>query len=212
MTEIGRQQLDELKIATARLPVVRCSEIVLQTSQYELMRDWYQAVFGLPWAVSTDPRGDTRVRFAGSPKQVRASDVRACFMFLDPDLQGGQTLAIFDVPGTATAPTVDPGINHLQFKHASLSALIERVKLLFRAGIKAHRCSNHGPITSFYFTDPDLNVVELAVTNFATAEAFFTFTRSEKFRQNPSGIELDAEDFIRRYDSGEDADTLLAIP
>lgn len=212
MSDVPLDAIERLKPLTARLRPVRCSEIVLQTANYERMRDWYQAVLGLPWAVSNDCPERSGTTYPGSPKQVRASDVRASFMFLDPDIRTGQTLAIFEVPGLADAPCRDPGLNHLQFKHADLTGLMARIELLLAAAIKPHRASNHGPITSFYFCDPDLNVVELAINNFPDRQTFDAFVRSERFRRNPSGIELEPEDFVRRYKSGESPDRLLQFP
>ncbi len=212
MSDVPLDAIERLKPQTARLPSIRCSEIVLQTAKYQQMCDWYQAVLGLPWAVSNESPQYSGTSYPGSPKQVRASDVRASFMFLDPDIHTGQTLGIFEVPGVSSSLSGDPGLNHFQFKHRDIHALMARIELLLAAGIKPHRAANHGPITSFYFCDPDLNVVELAVNNFPDREAFNAFVRSEQFRRNPSGVEIEPDDFIRRYKSGESTDQLLGLP
>ena len=54
-----------------------------------------------------------------------------------------------------------PGLDHVQFRHASLGALLDRYEILRDLGIKPHRTMNHGPSTSFYYRDPDGNGVEL---------------------------------------------------
>jgi hypothetical protein len=85
------------------------------------------------------------------------------------------------------------------------------VELLRDAGIDPQRCANHGPVLSFYFKDPDRNVVEFCCNTFATAEETSAFTRSERFRSNPSGLELERDAFLARWRGGESRETLLAI-
>lgn len=196
---------------TAALPTPRISELVLQTAKYLKMREWYKAVIGLSWSINNEAEpSDSRVRYADSPKQVRATDVRACFMVLDPSPSNGQVLALFELPELSYGPTRDPGLNHFQFRHANVPALLERVQILMESGIVAHRAANHGPITSFYFCDPDMNVVELCSSNFDTVEEMMAFVQSDEFRRNPSGIEFDPHMFIDRYRAGEPVKQLLA--
>lgn len=210
MGSIG--SLSGLSKQTTALPAPRISELVLQTSNYVGMREWYQAVLGLPWAVENQANvaGDRR-RFPDSPKQVRASDVRSCFMFLDRSLTHGQVLALFELPELSPSPSLDPGLNHLQFRHASLPALLDRVELLMNHGIEAHRASNHGPMTSYYFCDPDSNVVELCCNNFDDAERLMAFINSEDFKRNPSGVDHDPRGFLERFRKGEPIDQLLRM-
>jgi catechol-2,3-dioxygenase len=198
--------LDELRAATAALPGPWISEVVLQTGSYDVMKPWYGAVLSfenLPQRPAQPP--------AEGEKQVRAADVRACFMRLAPAFPHGGTLAIFEVPGTRAAPTRDPGLNHMQFKNPDLDTLMKRIELLRDAGIHPQRSANHGPVLSFYFKDPDRNVVEFCINNFATAEEMMAFTRSERFQKNPSGLELDRDEFLKRYKSGEPHRQLLSI-
>lgn len=210
--QVTPSPLATLATLTAAQPAPRISEVVLQTARFAAMRAWYSAVLGLPWHLDNAREPATeRARYADSPKQVRASDVRSCFMFLDRSQAHGQVLALFELPELAEGPSRDPGLNHLQFRHAGVPALIERVELLLAHGIEPHRASNHGPITSFYFTDPDLNVVELCSNNFDSAEKMQAFIASDAFRNNPSGIELDARAFIGRFRAGEPLERLLAI-
>jgi hypothetical protein len=99
----------------------------------------------------------------------------------------------------------------MQFKHVDIPALMERVKLLEKHGIVPHRCANHGPISSFYYYDPDKNIVELCSNNFQTQEAFLGYFQSEAYRNNPSGIELDYKEFVARFDSGVSVEELIRI-
>lgn len=205
-------RLAELAARTAPLSPPRISELVLQTAQFDLMRSWFRAVLGLEWSI--DNQGSLpgrRAQFKDSPKQVRASDVRSCFMFLDRSMTQGQVLALFELPELGVGPSRDPGLNHVQFRDTNVPALFDRVELLLEHGIEAHRAANHGPMTSFYFCDPDKNVVELCANNFDSPERMFSFINSDAFKRNPSGVEIDVRAFIARYRSGEPLEQLLRL-
>ena len=206
--------LTALHQRTLALPEIRISEVVLQTSQFNRMTQWYEAVLGNQWSVVNTPKdaATEKQATANGNKQVRASDVRSSFMFIDKSLPYGQLFAIFEIPFVRSSPTTDPGLNHMQFKHVDIPALFQRIKLLEEHGITPHRCANHGPITSFYFYDPDRNIVELCSNNFQTQEAFLGYFQSDAYRMNPSGIELDYKEFVARFDSGVDIEELVRIP
>jgi catechol 2,3-dioxygenase-like lactoylglutathione lyase family enzyme len=201
---------DELRTATAALPSAWISEVVLQTGRYDELKRWYAATLGQPWSFENLPQRPPRAPAEGE-KQVRAADVRACFMRLAPAFPHGGTLAIFEIPGTGAAPTRDPGLNHMQFKNPDLDTLMKRIELLRDAGIHPQRSANHGPVLSFYFKDPDRNVVEFCINNFDTAGEMMAFANSERFQKNPSGLELDRDEFLKRYRSGEPRNQLLSI-
>lgn len=212
-TAPAMQRLQALRDKTRSLPRPWVSEIVLQTNQYDLMRLWYEAVLGGEWFVENAPDPSVKVEnhHGDGGKQVHAKDVRSCFMRLPTVEPYGQILALFELTWLSHAPAKDPGINHLQFKHADLNTLITRVELLRDAGLDPHRSANHGPMTSFYFRDPDENILELCVDNFKTPAEMLQIIRSPAFRANPSGIDFDRDDFIRRYRSGEKEADLLKL-
>jgi catechol 2,3-dioxygenase-like lactoylglutathione lyase family enzyme len=186
---------------------------VLQTNQFDLLKAWYEAVFTSDWAVETTPReGSPQGDRAGAGgKQVFASDVRACFMRLPMPHPYTLTFAIFELKHLAKGPDKDPGLNHMQLKHPDLDTLIRRLELLRDHGIRPHRSANHGPATSFYFRDPDANIVELCIDNFDTAAEKAAFIASPAFQANPSGISLDPDAFIASYRSGASRAELLTI-
>lgn len=211
------RDLAALAATTARLPSLRIAEIVLQTGQFQRLKDWYRAVLGRPWSVENEPRPATAIagQHGDGGKQVHASRVRSCFMILDKEAAAtpyGQLFALFEIGGLASEPGKDPGLNHMQFKHAGMPELIERVELLREAGLVPHRSANHGPITSFYYRDPDQNVVELCCNNFATFEEWIAYFDSDGFKANPSGIDLDFSEFLARYRSGAPLEALVRIP
>lgn len=204
--------LEELGAATKVLSSTWVSEVVLQTAQFDRMKAWYQAVLGRDWFFENQPaKALDPSRLPAGDKQVRASDVRACFMRLAPDFPYGTTLALFELSWLEKAPSKDPGINHMQFRDADIATLIKRLELLRDAEINPHRSANHGPSLSFYFRDPDKNVVELCINNFDSPQDAQAFTKSAAFKNNPSGLELDRDEFISRYHSGVPKEKLLAM-
>lgn len=208
--------LAALAARTRSLPSLRIAEVVLQTGRIDELKPWYVAVLGRPWSVENEPAPASAIanQHGDGGKQVHASRVRSCFMILDAEQAAvpyGQLFALFGLPGIGSAPGKDPGLNHMQFKHAGLAELIERVEILREAGIVPHRSANHGPVTSFYYRDPDQNVVELCCNNFESLDDFVAYLDSEAFKRNPSGIDLVLEDFLARFHRGEPKAELLRI-
>lgn len=205
--------LQALKAQSQAIATPWISEVVLQTAQFDRMKLWYEAVLGADWSFENKPDPNVSVphHHGDGGKQVHAKDVRAVFMRMPSTHPHSMTFAIFELKHLAPAPDKDPGLNHMQFKHPDLATLVQRVEALRDAGIHPHRSANHGPITSFYFRDPDENIVELCLDNFATPAEMMAFTRSEAFRRNPSGVDLDRDEFLTRYHAGTPKEELLAI-
>ena len=84
------------------LKAPRISEIVLKTMQYEAMKAWYSGVFGLAPFYENIPQTQARPK-AG--QMERATDTRLCFIRLHYDHPYAQVVAIFEIPGTRTAPS-----------------------------------------------------------------------------------------------------------
>jgi catechol-2,3-dioxygenase len=200
---------DRLMGATLDLPPMRISEIVLKTSRYDEMKAWYQGVLGIAPFYEHVPKAPARAPEKG--QQERASDLRLCFIRLHLDHPYAQVLAIFDVPGTRDGPSGDPGLHHMQFRNPTMDDLFARYERLKALDIRPHRTANHGPGTSFYYRDPDMNIVEISAANFATVEEYQAFFKSEGYRRNPSGIEIDADAYVARYRSGTPLTELVKI-
>lgn len=196
----------------ADLPGVRISEVILQTARYAELRLWYMGVLGLKPFYEFTPEATAEAAGAGADKQAYASRVRFCFLRLSAEFPYTQVLGIFEIPGLRDAPSGDPGLNHLQLRHASLDAVITRYERLREAGVRPHRSANHGPGSSFYYRDPDGNVVELSGPNFATETEYLAYFKSEAYRRNPSGIDVDPEAYVGRYRAGVPQAELVLIP
>ncbi len=206
MTSFDAAAREKLASLNADLTPVRISEIVLKTSRFEELKLWYQGVLGVAPFYEHNPAAGT------SGGQERATDIRLCFIRLHLDHPYAQMLAIFEIPGTRDAPGSDPGLHHMQFRNASMQELFTRYERLKALGILPHRTANHGPGTSFYYRDPDQNVVELSANNFATVEEYKAYFTSESYKRNPSGIEIDADDYVARFRSGTPLAELVRIP
>ncbi len=192
---------------TADLDRLRISEIVLKTSQFDAMRQWYVDVLGM------EPFYERRPEKAGGAdgKYLRASDVALCFFRLHLDYPYAQVLAIFEVPDLDADPAAGPGLHHMQLRHASLEGLFDRYDRLKSAGFQPHRTANHGPGTSFYYFDPDGNNVELSGSNFETEAEYLAYFASDSYKQNPSGIEIDADEYVGRFRNGTPKAELVKI-
>src|SRR5262249_33809873 len=129
------------------LPPIRIGEVVLKTARFDEMNRWWQTVLGISPFLESD-------RFA--------------FRRLPTDYPYTQLVAIFNQPELAGRETSGPGLDHVQFRHASLGELLDRYEALRDLGIKPERTMNHGPSTSFYYRDPDGNRVEFSALNFPT--------------------------------------------
>lgn len=192
------------------LAPMRISEIVLKTSQYDALRAWYQGVLGIAPFYEHVPKGPARALAPG--EQERASDIRLSFFRVYLEHPYAQVVALFEIAGTRTSPSGDPGLHHMQFRNATMDDLFTRHDRLKSLGIRPHRTANHGPGTSFYYRDPDGNVVEISANNFATVEEYKAYFASESYKRNPSGIEIDADAYIARYRNGTPLAELVKIP
>ena len=97
------------------------------------------------------------------------------------------------------------GMDHIAFTYSNLTELAKTYKALKSPpgtkgangqpipAIEPIWCVNHGPTTSMYFRDPDMNKIELQVDNFDTAEGADEFMSGEHFGINPIGTDFDPE-------------------
>ena len=166
----------------------KLSHIVLQTNRRREMIDWYCTVLGAEILYEAE-----RISF------ISYDDEHHRVAFLDPG------------PLTERQPDA-AGLNHVAFTFGGLDELIENYERLKTAGIRPHRCVNHGVTTSMYYHDPDHNQVELLVDNFATAAEGKAYMRQRSASdKNPVGIGYDAEELAQRVRNGLRVEELSAI-
>lgn len=156
----------------------KLAHIVLRTSQYAEMVDWYSTVLGA--TISFEVPGSL------------------CFLTYDDE---HHRVAIGTLPGLAERPEQAVGLDHVAFTYRTLGDLIHTYERLTGLGIAPFWTINHGPTMSFYYRDPDRNHVELQVDNFTTAEEIDHYLATE-FPKNPIGVEFDPEDLARKFHAG----------
>ncbi len=188
------------------LPSPRISEIVLRTTNFERMKDWYQAVLSAKPSFEYELPEERPLSKTTKVENFK----RLCFLRVFSEFPYTQVLALFDVPGLAVSEK-HSGLHHMQFREASLERLVTRYEVLLAAGIKPYQSFNHGPSTSFYYEDPDGNLAELSGPNYESEAEYLNFFKTPAFAKNPAGLEIDADDFVRRYRAGEDRRQLVLL-
>ena len=186
---------------TAQCSRLKISETILKTGQLDLMKAWYRKVLEVDPFFEHAPASGARAGDFGG--QTRATDLQMCFFRLSEEYPWTQVIGIFEEPGVSkTVPKSTPGLHHMQLMMDDVATLIGKYEEMAKLGFRPHRSANHGPMTSFYYRDPDGNNVELTAQNFPTFEAMAAFMRSPEFKANPSGVELDPEDFVKKFRGG----------
>ncbi len=163
---------------TPSISPARLAHVVLRTTQYDAMVAWYRVVL-CAWPTFEVPGA-------------------LCFMTYDDE---HHRVAIANVPTLAERPDLAVGLEHVAFTYGTLGDLVATYERLKPLGIEPYWTINHGPTISFYYRDPDSNQIELQVDNFATIEETNAFLAAE-FPKNPIGVEIDPDDFVRRFRSG----------
>jgi catechol 2,3-dioxygenase-like lactoylglutathione lyase family enzyme len=187
---------------------LQLSELVLKTARYDEMSAFYTHVLGHGPFFERTPDPGAPPRPAGMPE--RAVDVRLGF-FRIYDAPHSQVLGLFGVDSLTEPQASGPGLHHFQFGVVSLGDLIAQHEHMTSIGARPHRAANHGQATSYYYRDPDGNIVEFSCPNFATTEEEEAFMSGPVFAANPSGLELDPDRFAARYRAGDPPAKLLRL-
>ena len=166
----------------------RLAHLVLRTSRFAEMIDWYKSALNATTAFADD--GIAFVAYDDEHHRV----------------------AFINIPGLGEQPDGICGLHHVAFTYDSLSDLLDNYARLRDRGILPLWGVNHGPTTSLYYGDPDGNQVEFQVDNFTTVEEAGEFFFSEAFGINPIGVDFDPEDLRARLLAGESEADLLRRP
>lgn len=181
---------EDQKALTAGMPGMRVSEVILKTSQFQVMRDWYEVLFGIPPFFLTDDSGGWE-----STKGI-------AFFRLHMDFPFSQVVGIFEIEGSGGPPQPGPGMHHMQLRQPDFEVLVTRYERLGECGIEPVQSWNHGPSTSFYYNDPDGNMVELSASNYPTEEGYLAYFSTEAYRKAFEGIPIDVDDYVAKYRGG----------
>jgi catechol 2,3-dioxygenase-like lactoylglutathione lyase family enzyme len=177
MTEktIQQHSLDEAPIAPAQL-----HHIAFRTAGGEQMRAFYLSFLGVHPTLEVEG-------FAG---------------FYTFDL-AHHRLVLFSNPSSMEAASNKTGMHHVAFEHDSVDDLMRVYQRLKRKGILPQFAMNHGPTVSFYYQDPDRNVIELQIDNFGpdprkSLEVMYALQSSP----NPLGVILNPETYLAAWQAG----------
>ena len=194
--------MNQVKTTSGKFTPPQFSEVIFKTSQFTVMKDWYETV--------TDVKAFFVRDDAKKPTWTGAYNIAFIRIFSDHPYT--QVLGLFEVPevnGKANNQKGEPGMHHMQLRHASLDHLFSRYEALRILGITPMRSFNHGPGTSFYYHDPDGNTVELSSANFVNEADYLAYFRSESYAKNISGIEIDPAAYVARFRAGTPQEELV---
>lgn len=167
---------------------IKLAHVVVKTRRYEELVEWYKLVLGA---------------------EVTHGDEMASFMTYDEE---HHRIAILNMPAVLPQTRAMAGVDHFAFTYASIGDLLDTYERLEEAGIEPVWPINHGGTVSFYYMDPDSNVVELQVDCFGSLEETLAFMRDGRFAINPVGIDIDPDDLLARYRAGESHESLTRWP
>jgi catechol 2,3-dioxygenase-like lactoylglutathione lyase family enzyme len=173
------------------MPGLRLSEVVLRTTVYDSLCDFYSLLLAQPRSVEMTP----------PPSDDPDGPSRICFFdfYFDPPYT--ERIAIFECKDIGSGPT-SQGLHHFQLRTPTIEALLDLYGTLKNSGYLPIEASNHGPGTSFYYLDPDGNKIELSSLNFASREELRKFMATDEFKNNPNGFPLDPERLVASQRSG----------
>lgn len=159
---------------------LKFAHVVLRTSRFEAMKDWYLSLLN---------------------GQVAYENEVLAFLRYDEE---HHRIALINIPGLPDKAPGTSGMDHMAFTYASLAHLhATYARLKSEHQIAPFWAINHGPTTSLYYRDPDGNQVELQVDNFDTDEDGNLFFASAAFAENPIGVDFDPDELGRRLAAGE---------
>ena len=144
----------------------------LTTGNLDAMVDWYRKVL----AMTINHRSDV-------PAQARERAPFSAFAFVSND-EMDHRIVFFEIPGAVIDPDRrrHTGLQHVAFEYASMDDLLGTYARLKGLGIVPDWAADHGVGTSFYYQDPDHNIVELNVNNYGNP-----WTAAEHIRTAPPG-------------------------
>jgi catechol-2,3-dioxygenase len=178
-------------------PEVRLSHVIYQTFAFDDMIQWYTNVL----AATVVFRDSRLALLTFDDEHHRIGFANLNHESFKARLQGEE------VPhGLARS-----GVNHVGYSWPDLGTLLGVYKHLRDTGIKPARCIRHGITLSFYYRDPDENMLEFQIDLLDPASAT-RFMGGPAFKAHPGGMSFDPEEVIAAYESGEAVDSLIFYP
>jgi len=173
---------------TDAIKPMKLAHFVVKTTKYKEVVDWYQNVLGM---------------------EITAASPAATFLYFDDE---HHRMAVLNLPGLLPNWRGAAGVDHVAFTYDSVSSLLQNYERLKAMGIEPVWPVNHGATLSFYYKDPDGNVIELQVDVFESREETNAFLEDGRFAINPIGIDVDPNDLLARWKQGASHEELTAWP
>ena len=154
----------------------------LKTTRLQEMIDWYATVVG------------SEVTFQGPTGAWLTND------------DANHRIALLAFPGFIDDPDKDTrtGMHHSAFEYDSFEDLNSSYLRLRADGIAPELCLDHGMTLSYYYKDPDGNLVELQVDTFGDwSESKRWMHTSPDFKANPIGVFVDPGQVAAAAAAGE---------
>jgi catechol-2,3-dioxygenase len=126
------------------------------------------------------------------------------FTFLSNDT-AKHRIALMQVPGIAEDPDRihHDGMHHSAWEYTSFEELNDTYLRLLQEGILPTACIDHGPTLSYYYADPDGNLVELQVDAFGSWEQSHRWMVEELINQEfLVGAAVDPDKIAQAHASG----------
>ena len=156
----------------------KLAHVVLQTTELARLKDWYLKVL------------DARVVYENSS---------SAFLTFDDE---HHRLAILEIPGLSDRTPITVGMAHTAYTFDSLRGLIAKYADLKDAGITPRVSVQHGVTTSLYYRDPDGNMVELQIDNFATPDEATAYMEREEYHSDFIGPSFDPDQMAKALAEG----------
>jgi catechol 2,3-dioxygenase-like lactoylglutathione lyase family enzyme len=177
---------------------IRLSEVVLRTTDYDRLCDFYSLLLDQPRSVEmTPPASD-------DPDEPS----RICFFNFYFDHPYTERIAVFECKDIGPGKS-SHGLHHFQMRTPSVDALVDLYSRLKDAGHLPVESSNHGPGTSIYYLDPDGNRLELSSLNFSSQQEMQAFMATDEFKTNPNGFPVDPERLLDGRKAGRDLNEMV---
>lgn len=156
----------------------KLAHIVLQTKELAPLKEWYLKVL------------DAHV--------VYENDFIAFLTFDDEH----HRLAIMQMPTLTDRSPITVGMAHTAYTFTSLGALLDKYLDLKAVGIEPRAPVQHGVTTSLYYRDPDANMVELQIDNFATPDDATDYMKGPEYGADPIGPSFDPDAMVTALREG----------
>jgi catechol 2,3-dioxygenase-like lactoylglutathione lyase family enzyme len=196
--------IEQQKHLTRELSGLRFSEVVIQTSRFKQLVDWYTVFLGQEPSVLTDDSGG--VAWPGNRG--------ICFFRIYKDFPYTEVFGIFEFPDTelkSRERRAGPSIHHFQVRCKTYEDMFLRYERFKECGMTPFQSFNHGPGTSIYYHDPDNNIAEISAVNYDTEEDYVGYFQTEAYQKAFDGVPIDPDKFVAALRAGKSKQELVKI-